>query len=207
MHRKSTAAWHYAGAIVIAPLYIVFLAISSAFALCHSLFRAAVARRAPAGDDAEDLRTPPRSYVAILDAAIAAGAYLVADMLRCALRQHTTWPEHLDGYGSTIGLHLAMMIVVAVAWPLLLAWIGWYRPVVRTTSWKVANALMASFILALFMGSVALVVARDAYPRMQIACFGITLPLATALVRGAIDYISRHNRRDSQWFHHAGPAW
>lgn len=207
MQEKHTDFLQYAGAFVIAPFYLLFLGVSSLFALCYSLFRAGVARRVPVGSDTDELKTPGRVWVVALDATIAVGAYLVADILRCTIRQHTTWPEHLEGYGSTLGIHLMMMAVVPIAWTLLLAWIGWYRPVARTIQWKTTNTIAASLILALFMGAFAMLIARDAYPRMQIVYFGVTLPIATAVVRGTIDLVGRRFHPDAQWPRHAGPAW
>jgi len=207
MARKHTDRLQYAGAVIIAPVYLLFLGISSLFALIYSLFRAGVARRVPVGNDAEDLKTPGRGWMVALDGAIAVGAYLVADVLRCTFWQQTRWPEHLEGYGSTLGVHLLTMAVVPFAWPLLLAWIGWYRPVERSIRWKTANTIAASLILALFMGAFALVVAREAYPRMQIVFFGATLPIATAVVRGLIDWVGRRHRHDADWPRHVGPAW
>lgn len=204
MQQKHT---HFGGtmlALLAAPFYLLFLGVSSLFALGYSLFRSIVAGRAPVGDE---LKTPSRMWMVLLDASIAVGAYLIADILRCTIQQHTSWPEHLDGYGSTLGVHLMMMAVLPVVWTGLLAWIGWYGAAQRALRWKVVNTIAASVVLALFMGAFALVFAREAYPRMQIVYFGVALPMATGVVRGLIDQVGRRLTGDGDAPRHIGPAW
>ena len=204
MEKKRTQSGVSIGGVLLAPFYVVFLGVSSLFALGYSLYRSIVAARAPV---ANDVKTPSRAWVVLLDASIVVGAYLVADVLRCWLHQHTSWPEHLDGYGSTIPIHLRMMIVLPVAWVMLLAWIGWYGATPRSLGWKTLNTIAASILLALFMGAFALVFARDAYPRMQIVYFGVTLPIATGVVRGLIDQVGRRLTGEGGAPQYPGAAW
>ncbi|MCB9853491.1 MAG: hypothetical protein H6819_10380 [Phycisphaerales bacterium] len=204
MEKKHSHYGYAIGTALIAPFYLVFLAVSSMFALGYSLFRSIVASRAPV---ANDVKTPSRLWVILLDASIALGAYLTADVLRCWYYQHTSWPEHLNGYGSTLNVHLTMMAVLPIAWTGLLGWIGWYGATSRTLRWKVVNTIAASILLGLFMGAFALVVARDAYPRMQIVCFGALLPIMTGIVRGIIDQVARRLNGEDRGGRHVGPAW
>ncbi|HPF37365.1 MAG TPA: hypothetical protein P5081_16455 [Phycisphaerae bacterium] len=204
MEKKRAHSGVSVGGVLLAPFYVVFLGVSSLFALGYSLYRSIVAARAPV---ANDVKTPSRVWVVLLDASIVVGAYLVADVLRCWLHQHTSWPEHLEGYGSTIPIHLRMMIVLPVAWASLLGWIGWYGATPRSLRWKTLNTIAASILLALFMGAFALVFARDAYPRMQIVYFGVTLPIATGVVRGLIDQVGRRLTGESGAPHYPGAAW
>lgn len=204
MDKKHSHSGHTIGTILIAPFYLVFLGLSSIFALGYSLFRSIVAARAPV---ANDVKTPSRVWVVLLDASIALGAYLLADVLRCWYHQHTNWPEQLDGYGSTLNVHLMMMAVLPIAWTGLLGWIGWYGATPRTLRWKVVNTIAASILLGLFMGAFALVFARDAYPRMQIVYFGVALPIMTGIVRGIIDQVGRRLNGDDSGGRYVGPAW
>lgn len=206
MEKKHTHFGATFFAVLAAPFYLLFLGVSSLFALAYSLFRSIVAARAPVGAN-EDVKTPSRSWMVLLDASIAVGAYLLADILRCTFQQHTSWPEHLEGYGSTLKVHLLMMAVLPVAWTGLLAWIGWYGAARRSLRWKVINTIAASVVLALFMGAFALVFAREAYPRMQIVYFGVMLPVATGVVRGLIDQVGRRLTGEGRTPRHMGPAW
>ena len=204
MDKKHTHSAWTIGSVLAAPFYLLFLGISSLFALVYALFRSIVASRAPVGND---VKTPTRLWMVLLDATIAVGAYLAADVLRCAFQQHTQWPEHLEGYGSTLQVHLMMMAVLPVAWTGLLAWIGWYGSAPRTLRWKVVNTIAASTLLGLFMGAFALVFAREVYPRMQIVYFGMLLPILTGVVRGLIDQVGRRLSGEARSSGHIGPAW
>ncbi len=206
MEKKHTNSGQRIVGVLLAPFYLVFLGVSSAFALGYSLFRSIVASRAPA-PTGNEVKTPSRFWMVMLDATIAVGAYLVADLVRCTFQQQTSWPEQLEGYGSTLQVHLTMMAVLPFAWTGLLAWIGWYGAVRRPLRWKVVNTIAASVLLGLFMGAFALVFAREVYPRMQIVYFGVALPILTGIVRGLIDQVGRRLLRDDRSSGHVGPAW
>lgn len=114
-----------------------------------------------------------------MDVGVVLSTYVGADVLRCRVWMRTPWPEVVEEYGSTIGLHLAMMAVIAVAWPLILRWLGWYRPI--GVGWRrtVGQALGATALLALTIAGSAVLIHRELYPRAQIGLVAAILPLAS----------------------------
>jgi len=110
--------------------------------------------------------------------------YVLADVARCHLWMQTDWPELLPGYGSTVRLHLKVLALLPLAWPLILSRLGWYAQKWRSWSWSVRHALMGTAVLGLLMAGLALLFARDRYPRAQIGFVAVLLPATTLAVRG-----------------------
>jgi hypothetical protein len=122
-------------------------------------------------------------WAALLDSALLIVAYVLADCLRCAVWQHCSWPEVDLNYGSTLSVHLRMLAVSAVLWPLILALIGWHRPVQWPWSWLIGRVVAAAVLLSLSMAGFSLLVDRLIYPRAQIGFVMLILPVATLLAR------------------------
>lgn len=119
--------------------------------------------------------------------------YVLADVLRCTLWMHRSWPEHLPGYGSTHLMHARMLISVVIVWPLILHWLGWHRLSRRPWPRQAARAVAASVVLGLTVAAFSLLFERQLYPRAQIAFVVCLLPLATLATRAVAD---RAGRRD-----------
>lgn len=132
-----------------------------------------------------------RSLLIAADAVAIVLVYVVADYLRCRLWMQTNWPEIVPGHGSTVRLHMKVLVILPVAWPAILNWLGWYDQKWRPWEWFVRTALAASTILVLLMAALALLLERELYPRAQIAGVMLLLP-ATAL---AVRSISRWTGR------------
>ena len=118
------------------------------------------------------------------DAAAILLTYVLADMVRCSLWMSTDWPEWLPGYGSTVRLHLKVLALLPLAWPLILSRLGWYAQKWRSWRWALRNALTATTILALLMAALALLFERERYPRAQIGFIALLLPATTMALRG-----------------------
>ncbi len=130
-------------------------------------------------------------WAAILDSALLIVTYVLADWLRCAVWQHCPWPEVDISYGSTLSVHLRMLAVSAILWPLILALIGWYRPVQWPWSWLIGRVVAAAVLLSLSMAGFSLLVDRLIYPRAQIGFVMLILPAATLLARRVLDLARR----------------
>ena len=118
------------------------------------------------------------------DAAAILLTYVLADMVRCSLWMATDWPELLPGYGSSVRIHVKVLALLPLAWPVILSRLGWYAQKWRSWSWALRNALTATTILALLMAALALLFERDRYPRAQIGFVALLLPATTMAVRG-----------------------
>lgn len=195
-------------AIVVAPSYVIFLTLSTIFAAAYAILCAVIARRAESDELRQPgMRTPPKYLMILLDGVTVIAAYLLADFLRVTFRQHTQWPEHLEGYGSTLMTHLAVMAILPICWTIILGWLGWYRPIARTFRWRANNTVAGTILLGLTLASAALLFARDVYPRAQIGYFLVVLPFVTALVRALIDYVVRKSNGSDNGHGELGPAW
>ena len=125
-----------------------------------------------------------RAGMIAADAAAILLTYVLADMMRCSLWMSTDWPEWLPGYGSTVRLHLKVLALLPLAWPLILSRLGWYAQKWRSWRWALRNALTATTILALLMAALALLFERERYPRAQIGFIALLLPATTMALRG-----------------------
>lgn len=119
----------------------------------------------------------------LCDGVAAFVVYLAADVLRSFVYMRTAWPEHVEGQGSMFTMHLTVAALLAVAWPVLLAWHRWYRPIEMPRSWILSRMLFATFLAAMFIGAASLLYERDVYPRAQIVFVAVLLPLVTLAVR------------------------
>lgn len=112
-------------------------------------------------------------------------AYVVADILRCKLYMQVDWPELLPGKVSSVReVHMKVLVFLPLAWPAILWTLGWYQMRWRPWTWLLRQAVVSGMVIGLLISGLALLFAREAYPRAQI---GFLLPLvpATALmVRG-----------------------
>ncbi|GMU34545.1 MAG: hypothetical protein HS101_19410 [Planctomycetia bacterium] len=164
-------------------VYAVFLLISSIFVLIVFIGEQFLPPRSDHHADRYAGWMPGRAGMIAMDVAAIILAYLAADYARCAFYMHTAWPEQVEGYGSTLGIHLRMLAAVVVVWPIVLSVVGWYRPARRSHSWRIRRTLSSMLIVGLTMSAVALIIQRSLFPRAQIAFVLIALPFATALVR------------------------
>ncbi len=114
--------------------------------------------------------------------------YILADILRCTLWMRLDfpeqWPEMIEGFGSSVRMHMRVMALLPLGWPLILGLLGWYQQRWRPWRWVVKNSLAASAVLGMLLAAVALLFARDMYPRAQIGFVLILLPATTSAVRG-----------------------
>lgn len=125
------------------------------------------------------------AVIALAVAMVLVIVYVVADKLRWALWQQTPWPEVHPQYGSTIWVHVKMVVVLAVVWPLVLHCLGWYRPGRWPRRWLFGQLLAASVLVALSMAAYSMLFDRGIYPRAQIGFTLLLLPGAAALLRMA----------------------
>lgn len=135
-----------------------------------------------------------RQYRTILIAADAVAmilTYILADVLRCRFWLHTDWPEFHPVFGSTERLHFKILVFLPFAWPIILAQLRWYDQRWRNWQWSFRTALSATVILVLFMATLALLLERVRYPRIQIAFVAILLPATALAVRGISGWVSR----------------
>lgn len=190
-------------------LYLVFLVVSAIFVLPISIIQFALANRAKHhGIDAE-IDVPATPWIVLIDMFIAGLAYLVADFLRCEIWMGTTWPEHVEGYGSTLTIHLVMLTIVVIAWPIILQWLGWYKPCLRAWQWKVSNTLAATVLLMLVMSAICMTTQtwRVLFPRAQIVSVAAIIPLMTGIVRGSVFLFGRTGHRQLKSISVPDPAW
>jgi exopolysaccharide biosynthesis polyprenyl glycosylphosphotransferase len=134
------------------------------------------------------------------DALTVALTYVLADFLRCRLYMHCEWPELLAGKISSVReVHVKVLALLPVGWPLILNWLGWYELRWRSWQWLARTILAASACLGLLIAGLALLFARDLYPRAQIGFVLALLPATTLAVRGinslAGRWISSRQRR------------
>jgi len=123
--------------------------------------------------------------------------YILADILRCHLWMRTDWPELLRlgpppfDKISSVRIHLKVLVPLVFAWPLILAWLGWYQE--RWWSWRrsLRQVVAAVGINGLIMGSLALLLERELYPRAQIGFVALILPATTLLTRGISAWAGR----------------
>ncbi len=130
-------------------------------------------------------------WAALLDSALLIVTYILAYWLRCAVWEQTPLPERVPGFGDTRWVHLRMLAASAILWPLILALIGWYRPVPWPWSWLLGRVVAAAVLLSLSMAAVAMLFERGIYPRTQIGFVMLFLPAATLLARRALDSARR----------------
>ncbi|MFQ5410967.1 MAG: sugar transferase [Phycisphaerae bacterium] len=135
-----------------------------------------------------------RQYRTILIAADAVAvclAYILADVLRCRFWLHTDWPEFHPAFGSTERIHFKILVFLPLAWPLLLAHLRWYEQRWRSWNWTLRTVLTATTLLVLLMATLALLLERVRYPRIQIAFVALLLPATALAVRGISGWVSR----------------
>lgn len=108
-------------------------------------------------------------------------AYFLADWLRCVFWMKTSWPEHVEGVGSTLSMHAGFAVFLMVAWPATLFFLRWYRPVSMPWRWIVSRLFLAAVLAATVISAMSLVVARDLYPRAQIGLTAVFL-IAVGLI-------------------------
>jgi len=126
--------------------------------------------------------------------------YVLADILRCRLYMHTDWPELLPGRISSVReVHIKVLALLPIGWPLILNWLGWYQQRWRSWQWLLRSAIAAGVCLALLIAGLALLFARELFPRAQIGFVLALLPATTLTVRGinslAGRWISSRQRR------------
>ena len=132
-----------------------------------------------------------RAGMVVADVAAVVLAYILADVLRCHLWLHTSWPEFHPIFGSTERIHVKVLIFLPVAWPLILSRLDWYRRRWRSWTSSLRTILTANLLLALLMAALALLLERDRYPRSQIGFTAALLPATTALFMGINGLIRR----------------
>lgn len=134
-----------------------------------------------------------------LDAMAIAGAYAIADVIRCYIWMGVDWPEFLPGYGSSVRIHLKVLCLLPIAWPLILGLLGWYEPRPRSIRWQIRRACMGTAVVSMFMAGLALLFERELYPRAQIGFLAAVLPATTLGMRRISwqigGWIGRRHRR------------
>lgn len=130
------------------------------------------------------------------DALVVFLTYVLADVLRCHLWMRTDWPELVyvgppAEYLSSVRIHMKVLVLLPIGWPLILNWLGWYRQRWRSWRWSAYNAVAATAVLGLLMSGLALLFERELYPRAQIGFVGLLLPATTMAVRGITGLIGR----------------
>lgn len=174
---------------ILAVFYAIGLAGSTLFVLPILLVEQVFSNRSAHHGGRYGYRLPGRAGTIAMDVVAVLGTYVVADMLRCAVRMKTAWPEQIPGYGSSVGIHMKMIALLPIAWPLILYWLGWYADRWRSWRWRAWNTVAASVLLGLAMAAASLLIDRDRYPRFQIGLLVVLLPLATAVVRAVAQAI------------------
>jgi hypothetical protein len=188
------------GTLWTALLFAGSLLVSFLFTLPVMIMQQVFPNRSPHHSDRYGFQVPTRAVMVLIDIVCVVATYLLADVLRCAYWQKTAWPEKVEGVGSTLDLHIKMMVLIAVAWPLILHWLGWYKPRWRSWWWKARNTLAATVLLGLTMSALSLLLHRELYPRIQIAFVAALLPITTAavlLIHAAIVHALHTRRADS----------
>lgn len=138
-----------------------------------------------------------RAAMIAADALTIIVTYIIADILRCHLWMHTDWPELLRigppplDKVSSVRIHLKVLIPLVLGWPVILAWLGWYRQRWRSWSWLARHVLAAAGITILLMAALALLFERELYPRAQIGFVALLLPATTLAARGISVLVGR----------------
>lgn len=128
----------------------------------------------------------------VTDAVTVTLTYILADYLRCRFwMNNTPWPEYHPGVGSSVRIHMQVLVFLPFAWPILLNWLGWYQQKWRSPRWLLRHAVAGSAILGLLMAALALLFSRDLYPRAQIGFAAALLPATTLAVRGINAWMGR----------------
>lgn len=122
--------------------------------------------------------------------------YVAADMLRCRFWMHVEWPELIQvgppvDTLSSVRLHMKVLALLPLAWPLILNWLGWYERRWRSWRWLTRTVLAGTAILGLLLAGLALLFARELYPRAQIGFVVLLLPATTAAMRGISASVGR----------------
>ncbi len=162
-------------------LFVLWTIATIVFALPAMLLEMAMPNRSDHHDAEHGQQVPHGPLMVGLDAVSALCTYFIADLIRCWINGRT-WPEVVAGQGSTLHLHIKMAIAVTIAWPLILYWLGWYKPRWRSWQWRLRGTAAAGVLLGLVMSATSLVLHRDLYPRSQIGFTVIMIPLMTAIV-------------------------
>ena len=101
-------------------LYLVYLSVSSVFGLLvlflHELFR----NPCWYSRHSRGSRVSSAARTMIVDAMWVLLAYVCADIVRCYLYLRIPWPEVDPHYGSTLDIHIKMMVFVSIIWPIIL---------------------------------------------------------------------------------------
>lgn len=173
--------------------YGLWLLASIAFTLPILIFQQLLPNRSAHHAKEHGYGTPPMLTVVLIDVLAALAAYWIADWIRCRY-EGIGWPEVEPNFGSTLMVHVRMSAFVAVAWPTILAWLGWYRSRWRSWRWKAVNTFAASVLLGMAMGAFSMLVDRLIYPRMQIAIAVAVVPITTAILLGLCAAVLRATR-------------
>lgn len=193
--RKSGTA--LIAAVCAGILYPLFLVVSTLFVVPVSLLQKAFASRTDLTLDRRAVLVHRTRWFVFVDVVATVMTYLVADIVRCEVASRS-WPEVVPGYGPTLWIHLAMLAALVAGWPSILYWLGWYRPRARAWKWRLKNTAMGAVALAFFMSTIALILFREIYPRMQIGLTVAFLPMITGAVRIGVEWIERVGRRNSE---------
>ena len=191
MDDKKSAILPILAALPLSVLYLVWILITAIFGLAVYLLVALFPSRSAHHAGRYGASVPSRIGVVAADVLAVVLAYVAADLLRCRFWQHCPWPEEVPGYGSTLWVHLKMLLFVPVAWPLILYWLGWYRPRWRSWQWRALRTVAAAVLLGLAMAGFSVLVDRVIFPRAQIGFVVVVLPAATIIVRGAVNRVGR----------------
>ncbi len=126
------------------------------------------------------------------DALTVFATYVLADIIRCRFYMEVPWPELLpDGVSSVREVHLKVLAFLPIGWPLILAWLGWYERRWRSRAWYLRTVGAASIMLALFMAALALLFARERFPRAQIGLMLLFQPATMLAARGITSVVGR----------------
>jgi len=137
---------------------------------------------------------PGRIGMIALDVASVVSAYWLGDYLRCRLYQHTSWPEIVPDFGPTLRIHIQMVVLVALLWPVILYLMGWYAERWRSWGWRVRNTVASMAVLGMTIAAGSLLIHRGIYPRAQIGFAVAALPLTTAAIRVMANLLVRLGR-------------
>ena len=176
-------------------LWLLWLVATVVLALPMVLLELAMPNRSDHHDREHGFHNPHVPLMIALDTLAALATYFLADILRCTVAGRD-WPEVVPGQGSTLRLHLEMAVAVTIAWPLILHWLGWYKPRWRSWVWRLRGTAAAAVLLGLVMSAVSLLLHRELYPRSQIAYTVVLIPVVTALILSCRIWYLRAVRSD-----------
>lgn len=207
MKQERSSASAVLASLLAGVAYPAFLVVSTLFVVPVSLWNQLFAdRSAPLASVRSRMIHRSRRFV-FIDVIATVVTYVLADMVRCSFWMGISWPEIVPGHGSTQSIHLAMLGLLALAWPSILYWLGWYRPRRRTVAWRMRNTFAAAAILALLMSTVALAAFREIYPRAQIGLMVALLPVVTAVIRLIVESLEEIVARRHRGPNRLDPAW